>query len=231
MDHFRQNPPGPASKPAIALLGGVFYPPHQGHIDIGLSALELAQVEEVRWIPCAEIPHHKAPPIAPAQARLEMVELICGEIAGFTVDDVEFRRRGPSYTVDTVKSLSEAYPGQTLLWIVGADNARSMARWKSADELWQIAVPIVAPRPGLSQTETGTALLKREDFPYIGDQRWQLFLQWQLPALSKDVSSSEIRSLLRESSDPHQLTEEHPGIPQVIADYLLKGGWYASSQE
>ena len=147
MDHHYQNPLEPGSKPAIALLGGVFDPPHQGHIDIGLSALQLPQVDEVRWIPCAEIPHHKAPPTAPAQARLKMVELICQGIDGFSVDDVEYRRQGPSYTVDTVKALSEAFPDQTLLWIVGADNSRSMARWKSAAELWQIAIPVVARDP------------------------------------------------------------------------------------
>ena len=231
MDHHYQNPLEPGSKPAIALLGGVFDPPHQGHIDIGLSALQLPQVEEVRWIPCAEIPHHKAPPTAPAQARLKMVELICQDIDGFSVDDVEYRRQGPSYTVDTVKALSEAFPDQTLLWIVGADNSRSMARWKSAAELWQIAIPVVAPRPGLSQAATPASFLKREDFPYIADQRWQLFQQWQLPAVSKDVSSSEIRSLLKESTDPKKLTSEYLGIPPVIAEYLIKGGWYRRTPE
>ena len=116
-------PPNDDSASAVALLGGVFDPPHQGHIDIGLSALQLKAVGEVVWIPCARIPHHKSPPVAPAEARLQMVERICAEIDGFTVDDAEFQRQGPSYTVDTVRSLSQRFGDTPLLWIVGADNA------------------------------------------------------------------------------------------------------------
>ena len=221
--------PASDSDSAIALLGGVFDPPHQGHIDIGLSALQRTNIEEVIWIPCAKIPHHKSPPLAPAEARLQMVELICAGIEGFSVDDVEFQREGPSYTVDTVRSLSARFGEKPLLWIIGADNADKIAQWKSAAELWQLAIPVVAPRPGIEQTSVENPTLDRDEFPYIDEQRWQSFQRWQLPPASKEVSSSEIRTLLANADDPSAAIKEHPGIPPAIADFLLQGGWYQTS--
>lgn len=221
--------PETACTSAVALLGGVFDPPHQGHIDIGLSALHLDGVDEVIWIPCARIPHHKSPPVAPAEARLQMVELICQGIEGFSVDDVEFQRQGPSYTVDTVRSLSERFGDRPLLWIVGADNADKIARWRSAEELWQMAIPVVAPRPGVDTTAISDSLLLREDFPFIDDQRWQQFLRWQLPPASGEISSSEIRSRLALVENHPEAVAEQPGIPPVIVKFLLQGGWYQTS--
>ena len=224
-------PPNDVSASAVALLGGVFDPPHQGHIDIGLSALQLEAVAEVIWIPCARIPHHKAAPVAPAEARLQMVERICSEIDGFTVDDLEFHREGPSYTVDTVRTLSQRLGDKPLLWIVGADNADKIAQWKSAEELWQMAIPVVAPRPGV---ETGTSenpALVREDFPYIDDGRWQHFLRWQLPPVSGEISSSEIRSRLARAEEPRSAISEHPGIPAILREFLIQGGWYHTSSD
>ncbi|MGB1071806.1 MAG: nicotinate (nicotinamide) nucleotide adenylyltransferase [Planctomycetota bacterium] len=224
-------PPNDDSASAVALLGGVFDPPHQGHIDIGLSALQLEAVAEVIWIPCARIPHHKAAPVAPAEARLQMVERICSEIDGFTVDDLEFLREGPSYTVDTVRTLSQRLGDKSLLWIVGADNADKIAQWKSAEELWQMAIPVVAPRPGVETGASENPALVREDFPYIDDGRWQHFLRWQLPPVSGEISSSEIRSRLARAEEPRSAISEHPGIPAILREFLIQGGWYHTSSD
>ena len=224
-------PPNDDSASAVALLGGVFDPPHQGHIDIGHSALQLEAVGEVIWIPCARIPHHKSSPVAPAEARLQMVERICAEIDGFTVDDVEFHRQGPSYTVDTVRSLSQRFGDRPLLCIIGADNADKIAQWRSAEELWQMAIPVVAPRPGVEAGTTESTALVREDFPFIDEERWQQFLRWQLPPASGEISSSEIRSRLAQAEEPRSVIAEHPGIPEILRDFLLQGGWYHTSSD
>lgn len=219
---------------AIALLGGVFDPVHQGHVDIALSALHHPQISAVHWIPCARIPHHKSAPIAPAQARLEMVHIACSGTDGFVIDDIEYHREGPSYTADTVKSIATQSQGETLLWIVGADNARNLAKWKSAEELWNIAIPLVAPRPGVKPNSRGapapaeSSYLHREDFPYIDDSRWQLFCQWQLPPVSAQISSSQIRESLRNSKDFDKLSAEGLGIPSAVLDFIVAGGWYQS---
>jgi len=221
---LRSNDPAPSS--AISLLGGVFDPVHRGHVAIALSALRHPQISEVRWIPCAQIPHHKSTPMAPAKARLEMARLICDETEGFVVDDLEYHREGPSYTVDTVRLLSDRIPDKTLLWIVGADNARTIAQWKSADELWNIAIPLIAPRPGVESSSEEGFLLHREDFPFIDDHRWELFCQWQLPPVSVPISSSGVRDLLRNSADPGQISADQLGVPAVILEFILAGGWY-----
>ncbi|MDC3251445.1 nicotinate (nicotinamide) nucleotide adenylyltransferase [Planctomycetota bacterium] len=221
-------------KSALALFGGVFDPVHQGHVDIAFSALAHPGIEKVLWIPCPVIPHHKSPPLAPAEARLEMTRIVCKDVPGFVVEDIEFQRNGPAFTVDTVKSLSDLYPDTLLLWIVGADNASSISQWKSAEELWNHAIPVIAPRPGSSPTsspqDSEKHYLCREDFPYISEDRWKLFREWTLPAVSQDVSSSQIRHLLANPGESKNPTlSKGLGVPDPVLQYLLQGGWYQQS--
>ena len=198
----------------LALLGGVFDPLHQGHVAVAEAALELPGVEEVRWIPCKEPPHEKDSTHAPAEVRLAMAQLFCQEVEQFTCDDIEFERDGPSWTIDTVRALAEQYPGRPLLWLIGSDNVRLIGRWKEAEELWNLAIPVVAHRPG-----SGT-VLRREHLPFLEGERWRLINSWSLPEVSQDISSTRLRSLLAAGKDVGD------SIPLAVLEALESGGWY-----
>jgi len=203
----------PAKLP-VALLGGVFDPLHLGHVEMATAALQLDGVEEVRWIPCKELPHDKAPPLAPLQARLEMVKEYCSNRPGFVCDEIEYHRDGPSWTIETVRALGAAHPGKELLWLIGADNADQIGRWKDAEELWHLAIPVVAHRPG------AIGELKREELPFIGDERWQQIDRWHLPAVDVDISSTRIRALLSAGEAVDNW------IPESVLAMIESGGWY-----
>ena len=79
----RQVCPSDHDSRPLALLGGVFDPIHRGHVELARAALQLAEVEEVRWIPCLNLPHSKNPPLAPAVARLDMGQTLCSQNCGF----------------------------------------------------------------------------------------------------------------------------------------------------
>jgi len=198
----------------LALLGGVFDPLHRGHVAIAHAALELPGVTEVRWILCKEPPHHKVTTYAPTEARLAMTQVICDEEDQFVIDTIEFEREGPSWTIDTVKSIAEQNPGRTLLWLIGSDNVSLIGKWKQAEELWNLAIPVVAQRPG-SNTR-----LNRGHLPFLDGERWQLVKSWELPEISVDISSSRLRNLLATGEDVSDW------IPAAVLETLNSGGWY-----
>ncbi|MGE4620081.1 MAG: nicotinate (nicotinamide) nucleotide adenylyltransferase [Planctomycetota bacterium] len=198
----------------LALLGGVFDPIHRGHVAIAQAALELPGVEEVRWIPCKQPPHHKTTTQAPAEARLAMTQLVCKEEERFVVDKVEFEREGPSWTIDTVRAISEQNPDRTLLWLLGADNVHLIRKWKDAEELWHLVIPVVARRPG------STTNLRREHLPFLDEKRWKQVKEWSLPDISHNISSTRLRSLLAAGEDVDDW------IPTTILEAIHAGGWY-----
>ncbi len=200
----------------LAMLGGVFDPLHRGHVEIARAALGLPGVEEVVWIPCRILPHRKQDPIAPPEARLEMVRILCQSIDGFVHDEIEFERQGPSWTIDTIRSMSAAHPGRPLLWLIGADNIAHIGNWKDAEELWQLAIPVVAHRPD------STPRLERSHLPFLDDERWEQVISWQLPHISEKISSTRIRAMLAAG----EAIEEW--VPGPVQEAIEAGGWYSS---
>lgn len=205
--------PAPATNP-IALLGGVFDPVHQGHIAIAYAALELPGVNEVRWVLCKQPPHHKTTTSAPATARLEMTQLACQGEDRFVVDDIELQRDGPSWTIDTVRAIAEQNPDRTLLWLIGSDNVSLIGKWKEAEDLWNLAIPVVANRPGSSTR------LSREHLPFMDAERWQEIVSWELPLISENISSTRLRNRLSAGEDVSDW------VPSSVLDALHAGGWY-----
>ncbi|RTZ92913.1 MAG: nicotinate (nicotinamide) nucleotide adenylyltransferase [Bacillota bacterium] len=200
----------------LAMLGGVFDPLHRGHVEIARAALQLPAVEEVVWIPCRILPHQKHDPIAPPEARLEMVRKLCSSIDGFVHDEIEFDRQGPSWTIDTIRSMSAAHPGRPLLWLIGADNIAHIGSWKDAEELWQLAIPVVAHRPD------STPLMERSHLPYLDDERWEQVISWQLPRISENISSTRIKAMLAAGEPIDEW------VPGPVLEAIQAGGWYCS---
>ena len=110
---------GAQSRP-IGIFGGTFDPIHLGHLRTGFELLQLLSLGEMRWIPVGD-PGHRAPPLAPAELRLAMLRAAVADQPGFVVDDREMRRRGASFTVDTLEELRAELPGRPLCLVLGMD--------------------------------------------------------------------------------------------------------------
>jgi nicotinate-nucleotide adenylyltransferase len=119
----------------IGFLGGSFDPVHLGHLAIAQDALEGAGLDRVDFIPAAVSPLKGRELTATAAQRLEMVRLAIAGDARFGVLDLELRRGGTSYTVDTVRELRALFPGAELFWVIGADQLARLAEWKEIGEL------------------------------------------------------------------------------------------------
>jgi nicotinate-nucleotide adenylyltransferase len=132
---------------ALGILGGTFDPIHYGHLRPAQEVLRTLDMAEIRVIPAANPPHRR-PPVATPEQRLRMVELAVVGVPGFTVDDREFRRGGPSYTVLTLESLRSESGDRPLCLLMGLDAFEGIETWHQWQRLPELANFIVMTRPG-----------------------------------------------------------------------------------
>jgi nicotinate-nucleotide adenylyltransferase len=138
----------------IGLFGGTFDPVHLGHLRAAENAREALLLDRVALVPSA-VPPHRGRPSTAAADRLEMARLAAATHPAFEAWDLELRRPGPSYTVDTVRSVREARPGDDIVLIVGADTWPEMISWREPERLFSMVEVGVAERPGSPLGEIG----------------------------------------------------------------------------
>lgn len=189
----------------IGVFGGTFDPPHIGHLVAALEVRDRHALDRVLMVP-ANIPWQKvgSRAISPAPIRLEMVRAAVEELPGLEVADLEVRRGGDSYTIDTVTALLDEAPDRELSVIVGADTAGLVDTWKRVDELRELVELVIVTR---------------------GDERpevtWDRVSWVSVPRL--DVSSSDLRSRVAQGRSTDVLV---PRPVQAVIDRhgLYRGG-------
>ena len=194
----------------LGIFGGTFNPPHNGHVH---AAREASQALDMRvlFIP-DNIPPHKRLPRGSASARdrLEMTRLAALEVEGSQVLDIELRRRGKSYTADTVEQLSQMYPGSELWLIVGTDMLCTMDTWYKPERIFEKAgIAALARNDGDSPEIAESAEYLREKY----GARIELIEAQPLP-----VSSSQIRAL------PYD--QMRSWLPHAVFEYIEERGLY-----
>jgi nicotinate-nucleotide adenylyltransferase len=133
----------------IGLFGGSFNPPHVAHLAVAEACAEAAGLDAVWWMPTPAPPHKRADPaLAAPEHRLAMVRLAAEGNDRFAVSDVEFRRPGPHYTVDTLRALREERPGDTFALVVGGDSLAAFATWREPEAILERTQLVVYRRPG-----------------------------------------------------------------------------------
>lgn len=132
----------------IGLFGGTFDPPHIGHLIIAETARVQLGLSTVYFVPAARAPHKKGRRATPAYRRFTMLRLALRGYPEFVATDLELRRGGISYTVDTLRQLAAKHPNSALWLIVGSDNLREFFRWKAPLEILKRCRIAVYVRPG-----------------------------------------------------------------------------------
>ena len=132
---------------SIGLLGGIFDPPHNGHIAIARRTADALNLSTVIFIPSGT-PPHKTHPGADKSHRLAMVELATQSDPRFCVWKGELDRTGISYTVDTLTEISDEYPNCKLMFIIGTDNLSEIPLWKNYRKILETVTLCVVHRPG-----------------------------------------------------------------------------------
>ena len=143
------------SKPGAALMGermivfgGSFNPVHLGHLIMAEDAREQFQADRVLFVPAAQPPHKPAAALAAPEHRIEMLRLAVQDHAAFSVSDLEIRRGGVSYSVDTVEHLRRERPDRALLFLVGGDTLPEIHLWRDVYRLLDLCEVITLVRPG-----------------------------------------------------------------------------------
>jgi nicotinate-nucleotide adenylyltransferase len=138
-------------KKKVGLYGGSFDPPHYGHLNLAFEMLEKHHLDEIWFVPAAVSPHKQESVMTPAGDRLKMVQLAVASIPQFKVLDVEVRRDGPSYTIDTVKDLLRSEKEVEFWLIIGDDNIRAFHTWHRVAELVEIIPLLIGTRSSRCQ--------------------------------------------------------------------------------
>ncbi|MBN2711585.1 MAG: nicotinate (nicotinamide) nucleotide adenylyltransferase [Planctomycetes bacterium] len=198
----------------VGILGGTFDPPHLGHLNMALSALESGRVERVIMIPTRIPPHKERPGISPANDRLEMARLLVEEHANISVSDMEIKREGRSYSIDTVSQLKRENPTDEFYLIIGGDMAREFPTWKDAEKLSELAEPLIIDRPG-----SRVGLIDAE-FEGSGSFMQKFIPRNLVPSAMLDISSTEIRDRAKSGCDITAM------VGKRISDYIKQHRLY-----
>jgi len=132
----------------IGILGGTFNPVHIGHLILAEEAREKLGLDKVIFVPAYLPPHKDNGEIISAAERLKMVRLAIKGNPSFVVSDIEIRRKGRSYTIDTVRALKRTYLRHQLYFIIGSDLLNYLSGWKDLKDVVGLVTFIAATRPG-----------------------------------------------------------------------------------
>lgn len=205
----------------IGVYGGTFDPVHYGHLRTALEVREVFGLEAVHLLPCG-LPPHRGQPIAPGWQRAEMLHLAVANRPGLVVDTRELERSGPSYMVDTLKSLRQDFPDQNLLLFIGTDAFNHLQRWSRWQTLFDDAHLVVMTRPGFTKQPLAEFFQARltdhlPDLTHIKAGKLHFHAVTQL-----DISSTDIRALFAEHRDPGFL------LPDAVIDFIRGHRLYGS---
>lgn len=199
-------------KHRVGILGGTFDPIHNGHLMTAEAVRDEYDMEKVLFIPAAQPPHKLGRKISSAEDRYMMTVLATCSNPYFEVSDIELRREGPSYTVDTVRALIRASGGDTdYYFIVGTDIIREIHTWERIEELLAICPFIAASRPGCRPDVERTREL-------LGDLGVRQIHLLNTPEL--EISSTDIRERVAEGRSIKYI------VPPEVEHYIYKKGLY-----
>ena len=203
----------------IGLFGGSFNPIHQGHLLLAEQAREALGLEKVIFIPARMPPHKNPRALAKEEERLRMTRLAVAANPHFQVSAVEIRRKGPSYTVDTVKKLRKRFGQATeLYFLIGMDTVGELPTWKNIRGLAGLCRFIPLGRPGVKTPRIGDlipALLRT-------CARDILKASIRMPLL--DISSSDIRDRVAADRSIRYL------VPDSVEAYIRRRKLYARQE-
>lgn len=191
----------------IGIMGGTFDPIHIGHLIAAEAAREQAGLDEVWFIPTADPPLKGSAPRAAADQRYEMVRLAVESNSRFRVLDIEQKRGGVSYSIDTVTELRKQYPDHTFSYIIGSDRINDLPRWHRIGELSELAGFIGLERP---ENE-----LQLDELPSYLRERLQLA---RMPQIG--ISSTELRERLAGGLSVCYL------VTEPVSDYIRRHRLY-----
>ena len=203
----------------IGLFGGTFNPVHLGHLRAAEEVRMAFDLLKVVFMVSAIPPHKDPGRIAGAEHRYTMTRMALDGNPYFEVSDFEMKKKGVSYSIDTVFWMKKHYPGE-LFFIVGLDAFREIATWRRYDELLALCHFVIMTRPGYHRFALEDVLPASITNHYTYDRRHDSFIHpsgnkiYHQSVTLMDISSTNIRELLHENHPIRYL------VPLSVEDYI-----------
>lgn len=187
----------------IIIFGGMFDPPHIGHMHIARDAASKLKADKVIWVPSSQPPHRETPSI-PASERYYVLKEWSELNPGNEVSDIELSDAHSGYSIETVRSFKRHYPEEEMYLLIGSDEASSFSKWKDWEMIIKLLKLAVAERSG------GNSI------PPAAEERTVF-----LGNLKVDISSSSLKSKISKGEEISHLID--PDIHRL----LLERGLYS----
>ena len=192
----------------IGIFGGSYDPIHLGHLILAEQCREQARLDQIWFIPSAIGPHKQSGTHSSDRQRIEMIELALAGYEPFVLSKIEMERGGISFTVETLTQIRESNPDDELFLLMGDDSLEQFATWREPEKICQLAIPLVAHRPGSGAVDL--SLLE----PYVDEARFEVFKRHAIASPGIQISSSRIRHKASEGMSIRYLT------PRPVEKYI-----------
>ena len=183
----------------LGIFGGTFNPIHAGHLLLAETARESFGLNRVVFIPAHQPPHKPGRTLLAGSVRLKLIQLAIHDQPAFVASDLELRRPGLSYSIETARILHQQYPRAQLFLLIGEDMLA--VRWVAWKELKRLCTVVIAHRPGSRR------------------RRGEPGLQW-LSMPQVDIASSDIRARVQRGRSIRYL------VPLVVERYIRRHRLY-----
>ncbi|MGY8791048.1 MAG: nicotinate-nucleotide adenylyltransferase [Pseudomonadales bacterium] len=208
----------------LGLIGGMFDPVHNGHINIALSSFELLRLDELQFLPCGK-PVHKHENFASPVHRLAMLALAVSNFSKINIDSRECQSDEPSYTQRSLLAIRSENPDSRLFFILGQDAFNSLATWYNWKAIFSLAHFVIAERPD-SEINFPEELLSEFENRHVGSiEEMKQYKQGKVltaPIPLLDISSTMIRNNIDEGKGIQEL------VPSLVAQYIYTQKLYIS---
>ncbi len=214
----------------LGILGGTFNPIHYGHLAAAEEVRNRIPLDRILFIPSFIPPHKQEEAVPSALHRMEMVRRAAAGNPAFEPSDIEIRRGGRSYTIDTIEALRQAYGGTELYFITGLDSFLEIQTWNHWERLLTLCSFVVLSRPGYRFTNLlkidfmkpaagEIAALERGERTHamVRTGAFTVFLE-VIPHF--DISSTDIRRRMHEGRSIKYL------LPDAVETYIIKNKLY-----
>jgi len=199
----------------IGLLGGTFNPPHLGHVREAKLAFSHLGLEKVIFMPADTPPHKSLPEDTPSPSQRYDMTVLAAEGLDFAeVSRMELERKGPSYTIDTVRELEALYPSKKIALVCGSDMMVTLESWREGSELLRRCV-VAAFARGVAEDRLMDEKADEYREKYCADIR--LFYDRAI-----EISSSELRELIRKGSGAEEF------LPGGVLCYIKANNLYGA---
>jgi nicotinate-nucleotide adenylyltransferase len=205
----------PGTPNGVLVFGGAFDPPHTTHRRVLGAALDQLPVDRALVLPAGRHPWKGDRIIASDDGRIDLCQRAFCDRPEVTVSDLELRRAGVGYTVDTLAELTLEFPGRCLYFLIGSDNLHVLDQWHEHHRVLELATIVTYPRSGFP-IERGVLAAQDLTATEIDE-----LLAFTIEAAADQVSATSIREALGRGETPAELTPR-------VADRIRELGLYRS---